>query len=151
MLSIGTCCRFAEAAAWAAARWADTYLLPEPPTEPSTPAMAQAFSLPSPTASQTLATLVRVVTSSLTQPAWAGEVDLHRVAVVKLLFVLVRKAGAAALLVALPEWQQLAGACRRPPCMLHAADHGDEPGCACGGDRGDAPDSVKNIARLLDS
>lgn len=93
---------------WAAARWADTYLLQDSPT-PVSPAMHESFSTQAQNSSQTLASLVRVATSALTQPAWAGEVDLHRVAVVRLLRVLVKKRLAAARLVALPEWQQLAG------------------------------------------
>ena len=104
-------CRLAEAAVWAVARWADTYLFPDQTSPPPSLAMQQGFSGASANANQTLATLVRVATSALTQPAWAGEVDLHSVAVGKLLAALVKRRQAAARLVALPEWQQLAGKC----------------------------------------
>ena len=106
--------RFAEAASWAAARWADTYLLPDS-VDGSSPGMTHAFGHGSPSADQALGTLVRVATAALTKPEWAGEVDLHCVAVLRLLPALVRRPRAAARLVALPQWQQLAGG-----LLLHA-------------------------------
>lgn len=63
-----------------------------------------------PTADQTLATMVRIANAALTQREWAGEVDLHRVAVVRLLPALAKNRESAAKLVSLQEWQLLAGA-----------------------------------------
>ena len=71
--------------------------------------MQQTFALGSAAADQTLATLVKVALAALTIPAWTGEVDLHRVAVVRLLPALTKRSQSAAKLAALPEWQQLAG------------------------------------------
>lgn len=42
-------------------------------------------------------------------PEWAGEVDLHRVVIMKLLAALVRRRAVCEQLMQLNPWQQLAG------------------------------------------
>ena len=43
-------------------------------------------------------------------PSWSGEVDLHRVAVQRLLPVLVRRRAMCQRLIRLPEWRELVDA-----------------------------------------
>lgn len=82
--------------------------------DPPSPAMHQAFSAGSQTADQTLAALVRVASAALAAPMWAGEVDLHRVAVIRLLPALLRRQQCTIRLVALPEWQQITSVPLKP-------------------------------------
>ena len=98
------CCRVMAAAVWAAARWADTYLLSG---EDLSPAMAQAFG-PAGNGPSVLAALVQVGSSLLSQQT--GEVELHKMVCARLLPVLVHRRHVCQVLVTLEQWHNLAGA-----------------------------------------
>ena len=103
---IACCDRLMEAAVWAVARWADTYLLP---IAPVSPAMGRAFGGDPHNGPNVLQVLTLVAVTLLGGPEWAGEVDLHRVAILKLLTALVRRRTVCTRLVQVDAWQQLAG------------------------------------------
>lgn len=111
-----------EAAVWAVARWADTYLLP---ISAVSPAMEAAFGA-SGNGLNVLRVLMLVAVRLLGSQEWLGEVDLHRVVVLKLLVVLVRRRTLCEKIVFLEEWHQLAGRRNSLLTMLWEASSGSK-------------------------
>ncbi|KAK9812956.1 hypothetical protein WJX72_006385 [[Myrmecia] bisecta] len=96
--------RLMEAAIWAVARWADTYLFPE---EEFNSPLAAAFGAEG-GGLHVLDALVKMAGALLSH--WPGEVDLHAVVCKRLLRVLVHRRPICSRLVHLDSWQHLAGA-----------------------------------------
>ena len=92
-----------EAAVWAIARWADTYLLSE--EEELSPALQQAFGAAG-SGPAVLAALVQLAGSLLTEQ---GETELHQAVCQRLLPVLVHRRGLCYSLLQLQQWHELAG------------------------------------------
>ena len=94
-----------EAAVWAVARWADTYLLP---LSAESAAMERSFGAAG-NGLNVLRVLLLIAMKLLGGQEWLGEVDLHRVVVMKLLVALVRRRTICESIMRFDEWQQLAG------------------------------------------
>ncbi len=63
------CCRLMEAAAWAAARWADTYLMPD---EPASEGLQSAFGAKGGGGAQVVAVLLQIANTLLSQCVRTG-------------------------------------------------------------------------------
>lgn len=93
--------RMMEKSCWAVARWAETYLLPD---QAIGPGLEQAFGRQG-SGSQVAQYLLSLVLRLLWGDQWLGEVDLHRILVVRMLPALVKHDGTRDALLGTQEWQ----------------------------------------------
>lgn len=92
-----------EKSSWVAARWLDTYLMPSSPVSSK---MEQAFGASGngPSVARRLLTVLQTLLWGI---EWQGEVDLHRILIVRLLASFTKRTAVCRVLLASPEWHDL--------------------------------------------
>ena len=97
-----------EKSCWAVGRWAETYLMSESLISPQ---LDQAYGVGG-KGSIVVQALTSISTQLLWGSQWLGEVDLHRIVIVRILGTLARSKASRDVMLKTPDWHNILGKTR---------------------------------------